>query len=110
MDLDKNTDKNQQNPGGTAPQKKGFFRPPFGSALLGGAVVAVVGAILLLTGAVKSSGGGTTTIEQSSAAPIVSKTGDESEGSNTVDEIYKADGDGVAFIESELEATESESF
>jgi S1-C subfamily serine protease len=92
------------------PEKQGFFRSSFGSALLGGAVVAVVGAILLLTGAVKSSGGGTTTIEQSSAAPIVSKSGDESEGGNTVDEIYKADGDGVAFIESELEATESESF
>jgi S1-C subfamily serine protease len=91
------------------PEKQGFFRSSFGSALLGGAVVAVVGAILLLTGAVKSSGGGTTTIEQSSAAPIVSKS-DESEGGNTVDEIYKADGDGVAFIESELEATESESF
>jgi S1-C subfamily serine protease len=103
-------------PQGTAeaqrkPEKQGFFRSPFGSALLGGAVVAVVGAILLLTGAVKSSGGGTTTIEQSSAAPIVSKSGDESgEDGNTVDEIYKADGDGVAFIESELEAKQAESF
>jgi S1-C subfamily serine protease len=92
------------------PEKQGFFRSSFGSALLGGAVVAVVGAILLLTGAVKSSGGGTTTIEQSTAAPIVSKSGNESESGNTVDQIYKADGDGVAFIESELEATESESF
>src|ERR1700709_2003992 len=91
------------------PEKQGFFRSSFGSALLGGAVVAVVGAILLLTGAVKSSGGGTTPIEQPTAAPIVSKSGEESEGGNTVDEIYKADGDGVAFIESELEATESES-
>jgi hypothetical protein len=92
------------------PEKQGFFRSSFGSALLGGAVVAVVGAILLLTGAVKSSGGGTTTIEQSSAAPIVSKSDVSDEGGNTVDEIYKADGDGVAFIESELEATETESF
>jgi S1-C subfamily serine protease len=90
------------------PEKQGFFGSSFGSALLGGAVVAVVGAILLLTGAVKSSGGGTTTIEQSTAAPIVSKSGEE--GGNTVDQNYKADGDGVAFIESELEATESESF
>jgi len=90
------------------PEKQGFFRSSFGSALLGGAVVAVVGAVLLLTGAVKSSGGGTTTIERPTAAPIVSKSGEE-EGGNTVDEIYKADGDGVAFIESELEATETES-
>jgi S1-C subfamily serine protease len=90
------------------PEKQGFFRSSFGAALLGGAVVAVVGAILLLTGAVKSSGGGTTTIEKQTAAPIVSKSGEE--GGNTVDEIYKADGNGVAFIESELEATETESF
>jgi S1-C subfamily serine protease len=116
MDLDKDTDNSRQpypgaQPSGTPqPEKKGFFRSSFGSALLGGALVAVVGAVLLLTGAVKSSGGGTTTIEQSTAAPIVSKSGDESEGGNTVDEIYKADGDGVAFIESELEATETESF
>jgi S1-C subfamily serine protease len=86
-------------------EKKGLMRSSFGSALLGGALVAVIGAILLLTGAVKSSGGGTTTIMQSSAAPIVSKTG--SEGGNTVDQIYKADGNGVAFIESQIPAEES---
>jgi S1-C subfamily serine protease len=97
-------------PGPGKPEKQGFFRSSFGAALLGGLVVAVVGAILLLTGAVKSSGGGTTTtIERQTAAPIVSKSGEE-EGGNTVDQIYKADGDGVAFIESELEATETESF
>jgi S1-C subfamily serine protease len=92
----------------TPKEKKGFFRSSFGSALLGGAVVAVIGAILLLTGAVKSSGGGTTTIEQSTSAPIVSKSTGES--GNTVDQIYKDDGDGVAFIESQLEAEETESF
>jgi S1-C subfamily serine protease len=99
MDQD-NTDK----------KKQGFFRSSFGSALLGGAVVAVVGAILLLSGAVKSSGGGTTTVEQTAAAPVVSKSSDEGsgEGGNTVDDIYKADGDGVAFIESQIPAEESE--
>jgi S1-C subfamily serine protease len=89
-------------------ERKGFFRSSFGSALLGGAVVAVVGAVLLLTGAVKSSGGGTTTIEQTAAAPIVSKTSEEGNGSgNTVDQIYKADGNGVAFIESSIPPEES---
>src|SRR6201996_7054038 len=88
-------------------KRKGFFRSSFGSALLGGAVVAVVGAVLLLTGAVKSSGGGTTTIEQTAAAPIVSKTSEEGNGGNTVDQIYKADGDGVAFIESTIPPEES---
>ncbi|HVW47293.1 MAG TPA: trypsin-like peptidase domain-containing protein [Solirubrobacterales bacterium] len=88
-------------------EKKGLFRSSFGSALLGGAVVAVIGAILLLTGAVKSSGGGTTTIEQTSSAPIVSKSSEEGSGGNTVDQIYKADGNGVAFIESSIPAEES---
>jgi S1-C subfamily serine protease len=88
-------------------ERKGFFRSSFGSALLGGAVVAVVGAVLLLTGAVKSSGGGTTTIEQTAAAPIVSKTSEEGNGGNTVDQIYKADGNGVAFIESSIPPEES---
>jgi S1-C subfamily serine protease len=113
MDLDKDTDNSRQPyPGAqpSAPQpekKKGLFRSSFGSALLGGAVVAVVGAVLLLTGAVKSSGGGTTTIEQSTAAPIVSKSNEEGEV-NTVDDIYKTDGNGVAFIESTIPAEESE--
>jgi S1-C subfamily serine protease len=94
-------------------QKKGFFRSSFGSALLGGLVVAVVGAVLLLTGAVKSKGGGTTTIEQQTSAPIAadsgsSTSGESSAGGNAVDEIYKRDGDGVAFIESTIPAQESE--
>jgi S1-C subfamily serine protease len=104
--MDERSDR--QSPGASAPEKRGFFRSSFGSALLGGAVVAVVGAILLLTGAVKSSGGGSTTIEQTTAAPIVSKSSGES--GNTVDAIYKADGNGVAFIESTLEAEETEGF
>ena len=82
------------------PQKQGRFRSSFGAALVGGAVVAVVGAVLLLTGAVKSSGGGTTTIERQTAAPIAATSGEGGGEGNTVDEIYKADGDGVAFIES----------
>jgi S1-C subfamily serine protease len=89
-------------------KKRGIFRSSFGSALLGGAVVAVIGAILLLTGAVKSSGGGTTTVEQTMSAPIASKSSEESEGGNTVDQIYKADGNGVAFIESSIPPEESE--
>jgi S1-C subfamily serine protease len=94
-------------------KKKGFFRSSFGSALLGGLVVAVVGAVLLLSGAVKSKGGGTTTVEQTMSAPIAASGAENGngEGGNTVDEIYKADGDGVAFIESSIPAEESsESF
>jgi S1-C subfamily serine protease len=66
-----------------------------------------------LTGAVKSSGGGTTTIQETAAAPIAATSPEEggtssgSNGGNTVDEIYKADGNGVAFIESSIPAEES---
>ncbi len=88
-------------------ERKGFFRSSFGSALLGGTVVAVVGAVLLLTGAVKSSGGGTVTVERTSSSPIVAKTSEE--GGNTVDQIYKADGNGVAFIESTIPPEETQS-
>jgi S1-C subfamily serine protease len=117
--MDQNWDK-PDNPGNNPdkwaipePKKEkrgGFFRSSFGSALLGGALVAVVGAVLLLTGAVKSSGGGTTTIEQTAAAPIAATSPEEGgngNGGNTVDEIYKADGNGVAFIESSIPAEES---
>jgi S1-C subfamily serine protease len=91
--------------GKQAEAKRGFFHSSFGAALLGGAVVAVVGAVLLLTGAVKSSGGGTTTIEQQASAPIVSNS--KEEHGNTIDDIYKVDGDGVAFIESQLPPEET---
>jgi S1-C subfamily serine protease len=89
-------------------EKRSFFRSPFGSAFIGGAVVAVVGLIAIATGLVKSDGGSTTTVTQPLAAPIAAKAGDEGD-SNLVNQIYKADGDGVAFIESQIAATESES-
>jgi S1-C subfamily serine protease len=86
-------------------EKKSFFRSPFGSALIGGAVVAVVGLIAIATGLVKSDGGSTTTIAAPMSAPISSNAGDEGD-SNVVNQIYKADGDGVAFIESQIPAEE----
>jgi S1-C subfamily serine protease len=82
------------------PQKKRSH--PFGSALLGGAIVAVFGLLAVATGLV-SSGGSTTTREVVSASgttPAASVTTEE--GGNTVNEIYKADADGVAFIESKV--------
>jgi S1-C subfamily serine protease len=75
---------------------------PFGSALLGGAVVAVFGALALLTGIVQT-GGKTTTREVVTASGSTTPAADvtsSGESGNTVNEIYKADGDGVAFIES----------
>jgi len=84
------------------------LRSPFFSALLGGAVVAVIGLIAIAAGLVDSGGDTTTTVATPITAPVDAK-GDESAG-NLVNQIYKADGDGVAFIESEIEAQEPESF
>jgi S1-C subfamily serine protease len=76
---------------------------PFGSALLGGAVVAIFGLIAIATGIVSTSGGSTTTreiVSASSMTPAAAVTA--TEGGNTVNQIYKADADGVAFIESKV--------
>jgi S1-C subfamily serine protease len=75
---------------------------PFGSALLGGAIVAIFGLLAVATGLVSTGGGSTTTratpsVTASGTTPAASVT---HEGGHTVNEIYKADGPGVAFIES----------
>ncbi len=89
--------------------KKSFLRTPFVSALFGGAIVAVVGLIALASGLIKSDGGSTTTVAAPLSAPVVSKSaGDETGSTNTVNQIYKADGDGVAFVESEIQPEETE--
>ena len=82
------------------------FSSPFGSALLGGLVVAVLGLIAIAAGLVGSGGDSTTTVATQLAAPIDAKT--EKGDSNVVNQIYKTDGNGVAFIESQLEAQETE--
>src|SRR5664279_49042 len=88
-------------------KQNGVLRNPFFSALLGGLVVAVFGLIAIGTGLVKSDNNSTTTTV-SHTAPIVSHPSEEGE-TNTVNEIYKADGGGVAFIESQIPATETQS-
>lgn len=84
---------------------RSLMRTPFAAALLGGAVVAVFGWIAIAAGWIQSEGGSTTTVAAPLAAPVVSKSGKD-EG-NVVNQIYKADGNGVAFIESEIPAQES---
>src|SRR6187551_3446930 len=84
-----------------------FFRTSFGSALLGGAVVAAFGAIAIAAGWLDAGDSTTTTITAPlSSAPIANK---ESGDANTVNEIYRRDGQGVAFIESTEPAQESSS-
>ena len=83
------------------------LRSPFFSALLGGAVVAVFGAIAIAAGWIQSEGSSTTPVAAPLAAPIASKS--SAGDTNVVNQIYKSDGDGVAFIESEIPAQESQS-
>ncbi len=87
-----------------------FLRTPFGSALLGGCVVAAFGLVAIAAGWIKSEGGSTTTVAAPLAAPVVSRggSGDESDP-NVVNQIYRRDGDGVAFIESSIPPKEGSS-
>jgi S1-C subfamily serine protease len=81
-----------------------FLKSSFGSALLGGAVVAVFVAIAIAAGWIDSKDSTTTTVATPLSAPIDAK---ESSDSNVVNQIYRSDGQGVAFIESTEPAEES---
>jgi len=78
----------------------------FGSALLGGAVVAAFVWVAISAGWIASEGG-TTTITSPAAAPIAVKDGGDT---NIVNEIYRRDGQGVAFIEASSEPKGSSAF
>jgi S1-C subfamily serine protease len=81
-----------------------FLRSPFGSALLGGAVVAAFGWLAIASGWIEAEGDSTTTVAAPLAAPIEIKDGGDS---NLVNEIYRRDGQGVAFIQATQGAEES---
>ena len=84
------------------PKTKRNFRTPFASALLGGLIVAVFGWIAIAAGWIQSEGGTTTTVSAPQTAPVNTSLDDD--GGNTVNQIYKAGGDGVAFIEADIES------
>jgi S1-C subfamily serine protease len=85
---------------------KRFLRTPFASALLGGAVVAVFFAVAISAGWIDAKSTTTTTIPAPLTAPVANEEGGDT---NTVNEIYRSDGQGVAFIESTLEPEETSS-
>jgi S1-C subfamily serine protease len=82
-----------------------FLRSPFGSALMGGAVVAIFGWIAIAAGWIEADGGGRTVTVTESLTPVAASAGEE--GSNRVNQIYRRDGQGVAFISAEREAPQS---
>jgi S1-C subfamily serine protease len=80
---------------------KRLIRTPFGSALLGGAIVALFFWLALSAGWVKADSSTSETEIAPLAAPIVDR-GSEEGGGNLINQIYRRDGQGVAFIQSEL--------
>ncbi len=87
-------------------KRKRLLRTPFISALLGGAVVGLFGWLAIAAGWIESNGGTTTT---TIPAPLSAPVADHEGESNTVNEIYKRDGQGVAFVEATEEATQEAS-
>jgi S1-C subfamily serine protease len=75
---------------------RSFFRGSFGSALIGGAVVAGFFAVAISAGWIESSDNSAATIPAPLATPVADK---ESKDTNVVNQIYRQDGQGVAFIE-----------
>jgi S1-C subfamily serine protease len=76
---------------------RSLFRTPFGSALLGGLAVGIFFWIAIAAGWIDSKTESAPAPAASAlAAPIASH---EESGSNTVGQIYKQDGQGVAFVE-----------
>jgi S1-C subfamily serine protease len=86
---------------------KRFFKSSFGSALLGGVVVAAFGLVAIAAGWIQAdSDGSTTTVAQPLAAPV--SASDESDSGNLVNQIYRRDGQGVAFISAQISGGESQ--
>jgi S1-C subfamily serine protease len=83
---------------------KRFFRTSFGSGLLGGAVVAAFVGIAISAGWIDAKGGESTVTV---AAPLAAPVAKDSNGGNLINQIYRRDGQGVAFIESQEPAEES---
>jgi S1-C subfamily serine protease len=87
---------------------KRFFGTSFGSALLGGAIVAAVGLVAIAAGWIHTDNGAATVTV---AAPLSAPVDATEEGSaNLINQIYRRDGQGVAFISSDLPAKKSGPF
>jgi S1-C subfamily serine protease len=86
-----------------------FLRSSFGSAALGGVVVGVFFLLAISAGWVDSGDESAALSSQAApAAPIASR--DQGGDTNVVGEIYKRDGQGVAFIEADQPAREASPF
>jgi S1-C subfamily serine protease len=80
---------------------KRFFSTNFGSAVAGGLVVLVLGLILIQAGVVHSSSGDSSDSAVIAPAALARPASNSSKGL-TVHDIYQRDGNGVAFIRSQI--------
>jgi S1-C subfamily serine protease len=88
---------------------KRFFRTSFGAAVLGGTAVGLLGWVAIAAGWIHSgSGGSTVTVAQPLAAPVDAKSGG-GEDTNVINQIYRRDGQGVAFISAQRPAQQAPS-
>jgi S1-C subfamily serine protease len=78
-------------------------RTPLGSAVVGGLVVALLGWIAIAAGWVHSDSSSSTAVPSLAPAPLPKQTNASQQKSSglTVDQIYRADGPGVAFIQAQ---------
>jgi len=92
---------------------KRFFRTSFGSALLGGAVVGALFLVAIAAGWIEADGDGdvgtAVAVTEQLAAPVADTGGEDGDAPNTVNEIYRRDGRGVAFISAKLGDSEASS-
>jgi S1-C subfamily serine protease len=83
-----------------------FLKSSFGSAVLGGVVVGLFGWLAISAGWVESQSDPAAATE---VAPLAAPVASHDNGNpNVVNEIYKRDGQGVAFIEAKQEARQVE--
>jgi S1-C subfamily serine protease len=84
---------------------RNFLRTSFGSALLGGVVVGAFGLVAISAGWIHAdNGSATVTVAAPLSAPVAAK---EEGGGNLINQIYRRDGQGVAFISAEERAPET---
>ena len=84
---------------------KGIARSPFGSALLGGVVVALFFWLAIAAGWVNADSSDPSSEAAALSTPIADSGSEEGDG-NRINQIYRSDGEGVAFISSQLKPTQ----
>jgi S1-C subfamily serine protease len=78
-----------------------FFSTSFGSALLGGGIVGACFIVAIAAGWIEADGGSTTTVTTPIAAPVAATDSGGDGEANPINQIYRRDGQGVAFISAE---------